>query len=142
MIASDSISTKYATSIDVYSFAIVMWELLFEDNPYLYKNTEKLFFKIDFEKTAYKKLTNFNVLAAVVRGMRPVVPFTNPEMCQQWCEIYLMPNEETSCDLQRYSQCFFSLVMLIRESWNSDPKLRPSFETITKRLIQLRDSIQ
>jgi len=135
MISGQLLHNQYATAIDVYSFAILIWELLFEDNPYIYINKEKLFFESNFEESIYAKLTNFNVLSHVEKGLRPVIPFHDLDACVRWCEKFLTKED---ANVEVVSNALFSVTNLIEKCWAYHPKDRPSFDQTLNDLIEIK----
>ena len=138
MISNENLSPQYATAIDVYSFSIVMWELLFEDSPYVhFTNKEKLFFESSFENSPYFNLANFNVLTSVVKGLRPIIPFHDESQCMRWCKQFT----KEKYDLEMTCRTFMSLSQLIQICWSFHPQERPSFNQIVSELIEIRQSL-
>lgn len=125
----DCLSKDTATAIDVYSFSIIIWELLFEDHPYLYSNIEKLFFEMDYETSEYKKLTHYNILYRAIQGLRPIIPFSTVESCEKWCNKYLKSQNH---------EIMFSICALMKDCWNPSPKERPSFDEIVGKISNLK----
>jgi len=133
MLSNQPLDSQYGTSIDVYSFGIVMWELLFEDNPYLYRNKEKLFIETPFEQTIYSTLTSYNILNEVVKGLRPVIPFSSLESCRSWCDKYVHDKMTTTLK----SDTVIELTDLMKRCWNATYQDRPQFDEIVKNLVEI-----
>lgn len=132
----NSMTTDTATASDVYSFAIICWEIFFEENPYIYqeKNRKKLFREIEYETSEYKKVENnsFKVPALVSRGIRPIIPFSTLLSCKEWCEEYL-GNEKSKYEI------VFSFIQLVKYCWDSSPSNRPNFSEITQKLMAFEE---
>jgi len=78
-------STKISNKTDVYSFAIVMYEVLFLENPYLNAHSKKIH---HFRPAVYGEDVAFTVPTRVMRGERPVVPFEGRGEFEEWMGCY------------------------------------------------------
>lgn len=125
-------SPKYTTKVDVYSFGIIMWELFFEEAPYLNYNSKKVYKFIPNNS----KMNEFNILFHVLNGERPVIPFTNREEEILWLEEFVLPfnNSFSTSSLVAISDKYLDLMKLC---WSEDPNSRPSFESISRQLQYL-----
>ena len=122
---------KYATALDVFSFSIIAWELLFEEgNPYDYSNRTKVFYTMNEEKQLrYEKLSPFNVPTLVSQGLRPPIPFDSSENCKDWCSLFATSEKE-------HYLIILQLTDLIKRCWDERPEQRPSFIEIVNILSQ------
>ncbi|KAG2383320.1 hypothetical protein C9374_004657 [Naegleria lovaniensis] len=82
-ISSENVQ-EYATKTDVFSFSIIMWELLFEENPYHNDDSQKIHFfsnqQHDRNKNgsnnSRKHVNSLNFLSLILKeGNRPIIPF-------------------------------------------------------------------
>ena len=92
-------SCPYGTKTDVFSFAIVLAELLIGDYPY--KHLDPFLTTTTFE-------------AAIISGVRPLLPSHTPEPLRR----------------------------LIESCWKLDPNLRPDFTHLLSWLSQVEESMQ
>lgn len=81
-ILGDSNENSITTKLDVYSFAIIMYELFFEENPYLNAHSEKIHRFTPADNS--DKSSCFNIPAKVIKGFRPKIPFSNEEEQRIW----------------------------------------------------------
>ena len=88
---------QYTEKADVFSFGIILWELIVREKPF----NEFEVSKSDF---------TFQLEDAIISGLRPTIPPT--------------------CG-RKYRE-------LIEECWDGDPKRRPQFEEICRRLYQIQ----
>ncbi|KAG2379549.1 hypothetical protein C9374_006666 [Naegleria lovaniensis] len=140
--------SSYNHKVDIYSFAIIMWELFFEENPYLNAHSEKLHKyrqrhveeKESIEKTATSAV---NILFRVMNGERPILPFNNDDEMKEWVTEFILPNysndvnnKETFsvqvlCDMTR------EYLNLMKQCWNGNDRERPDFNEICIKLSNL-----
>ena len=113
-----------------------MWEVFFEDNPYIYTNREKLFFEQHFETSEYKNLTNFNILFHVEKGLRPVIPFKDEQSCNRWCQQYI---KKENVNMGTVVRAVMLLTNVIRSCWSNHPQDRLSFNQIVYELVEVRN---
>ncbi|KAG2383314.1 hypothetical protein C9374_004651 [Naegleria lovaniensis] len=81
-ISSENVQ-EYATKTDVFSFSIIMWELLFEENPYHNDDSQKIhFFSNQHDRNkngsnnSRKHVNSLNFLSLILKeGNRPIIPF-------------------------------------------------------------------
>ena len=123
--------------IDVYSFGIILYELFFEENPYL--NTSP---KINFKKSEHHSAEDdnpFNIIFQVANNQRrPTIPFGTKEELSEWSKIYLINDYSQSDTFYSKIQNYISLM---KECWAHDPSQRPSFSQILSLLISLRQDL-
>ncbi|EFC45541.1 predicted protein [Naegleria gruberi] len=126
----EAVDPTYATAIDIYSFSIIGWQLLFESkDPYVYNSQEvarKLSSKLLEHVTSYQ-LTKL----ICENNHRPAIPFNSLKSCREWCLEFLPTTEQ-----ENYS-IVFKLCQLIKQCWQGNPKLRPSIEQIVEQLQTL-----
>ena len=101
----------YDNKCDVYSFGIIMWEVLVEKEPYH-----------DVQNKQSVMLNVFNS-----PKFRPSIPSVESVM-----EMHTSEEERKSIDA-----VFRSFVVLIRQCWNHDPSSRPSFDQVSDRLDEM-----
>jgi len=122
------VDSTLATALDIYSFAIIMWQILFEVvDPYMSTDVKVL------KKLGLKEPPHYQSMFHLHRcisesGTRPSIPFTSMEGCLEWCETYL-PNQSK----QTY-QVLFEMCELIKQCWDQSPQQRPSIQTIIQHL--------
>ena len=91
---------RYTEKADVYSFGIILWELLVRVKPF-----------DEFEEAHSQFVTVLE--DAIVKGLRPNIPPDCPKAYRE----------------------------LIEECWHDDPKRRPDFVQICRRLDMMRDEV-
>lgn len=146
---------KITISVDVFSFSIIMWQLFFEDSPYINTKSPKLhlFQSVNLNENGQQKktsehLTPFSVLARVLKGERPYIPWqgfnneADSEIMMEWLEEY-MP--EFSNYYPHQKEHVVSLVSdymeLMKACWCENYQNRPNFETILGCLMILKQHI-
>jgi len=110
---------KYTTSCDVYSFAMVMYQVLFEAIPFSLEDTNPYMLAVE-----------------VLKGRRPLLPWTLPQSSStttdeekrmdQWCREHKYP-------LDQMQQC----ITLMNHCWVAEEDFRPNFEQIYSELEQI-----
>lgn len=128
-------SSQYNHKVDVFSFAIVMWELFFEENPYLNASSQKLykFIPSSHETGSF----GVNVLFKVLKGERPIIPFRNEQETQEWIEEFVKPHNE-HIPLEKLCMITTQYVEMMKECWNANYLERPDFSEICKKLTELQ----
>ncbi|KAG2383719.1 hypothetical protein C9374_004390 [Naegleria lovaniensis] len=132
-----SITRDQLTKIDVYSFAIIMWELFFEENPYLNDNVKKLHCFPKAEKSNVTPLTIFVHIAK--DELRPVIPFNNREELSQWSDMYLQTQNNVEKNL--LLETVEKYIELMKQCWAHHPSERPSFEQVFTQLSTLKNNL-
>ncbi len=100
----------YDNKCDVYSFGIIMWEVLTEKEPY------------------HDIQNKQGVMVRVARdNFRPTIPSVDLVM-----EIHSTNEEKKSID-----NVFMSFISLMRECWSHDPSSRPTFDQVVERLNEM-----
>ena len=125
-----------ATSIDIYSLAIIFYQLLFEvKEPYISCH-DRVLKKLKMNEPL--QLTNMYHLHRLVieKNLRPIIPFSSAKECQQWCQEYLSPTDA------KYHSIFYEICQLTKLCWDKQPKTRPSAKTILERLHGWKKEIE
>ncbi|KAL9649970.1 hypothetical protein ABK040_003088 [Willaertia magna] len=128
--------------VDVYSFGIIMWELLFEENPYCNQHSEKLYY---FKKDQKIEIVNALSVPLMVReGKRPIIPFENDNEMERWIDLFILSREEEKMNnnLRTIKEVLKEYINLFKMCWSQQPKDRPSFNVIVSKLIQIRNMLQ
>ena len=127
-------SAQYDTSVDIYSFGIIMWELFFEESPYSYINKVKL--GLDKGPSIYDKLENQFMVAQHVSidGLRPHIPFETKEECYSWIERYMREGKST----EHLFNIVFKYIELMTRCWSQKPEERPSSLEVLQSLTELQ----
>ena len=120
------------TKIDVYSFAIIMYELLFEENPYLNETSKK----IHHFRPSPSNLKSLNVIFSVAKeGHRPTVPFLNKEELSEWLDEYNVENKQGGNE--DMISAVEDYVTLMKRCWEQVPSNRPTFTQIIDTLSKI-----
>ncbi|EFC41145.1 predicted protein [Naegleria gruberi] len=132
-------SKQTATKIDVYSFAIIMWEVFFELVPYS-TNVEKLIpqFEISKQEEEALKINGFNIPYYVVKGVRPFIPFKTDEQIRKWLELY-MPNELKNSEIILIVKTYFTIM---KQAWSHNATKRPTIDSVRSELEQLEELLR
>ncbi|EFC41083.1 hypothetical protein NAEGRDRAFT_80827 [Naegleria gruberi] len=136
-------SSTLAPSIDVFSFAIIMYELFFEENPYIHTKNTKI------TQARQNEVSPFTVLPRVLKGERPVIPFSNDTEMDSYLSSYVQEYDFSSSDVpldrdqckERFRNIVGEFIKLMTQCWNSDPKQRPSFTIISTILSSLKSRL-
>ena len=102
-------SRLYDQSIDVYSFALVLWELIF----------------VKAHGRAFSNLHIFDLVPSVLGGLRPNTAFDDA-----FPNFQLYSSEEVA--LTR------SLIELIENAWSAEPTQRPAFSKLFEEFAMLK----
>jgi len=129
-----------ATKLDVYSFAIIMWEIFFEVSPYV-SETSKLtpLYQIAEENNQSTFANAFNVPSQVIKGRRPIVPFKTSEQIEEWISQFVMPSERNS--LTHFPQAVERYFNVLVRSWAQNPLDRPTFTEIKSDLESIQQLV-
>ncbi|EFC37135.1 predicted protein [Naegleria gruberi] len=122
-IAEHQIENKEeATKLDIYSFAIIMWELFFRMSPYHHVKNP------------------FKVPQMVVNGERPQIPFNieNDTEIKEWLSIQALEISSSDNSFINGIKKYFSLIL---QCWNQNPLQRPTFLTIRRELDEIYNLI-
>ncbi|KAG2386911.1 hypothetical protein C9374_001946 [Naegleria lovaniensis] len=112
---------RYSEKCDVYSFAMIMYEVLFECKPY--------------EKVA--DLNMFTLALKVLGGLRPSIPF-DEENNDQVLEFIKHNGISTNLSSHHLAQVILDYVRLMRQCWSADDVSRPSFEQLLDKFATMR----
>jgi len=123
----------YSTKVDVFSFGIIMYELFFEETPYL-NNSEKIN-RFSNQEAAQNC---FNIPSRVLNGLRPAIPFSNDEEQAIWLQEYVLPREDgvSLLAMMQLTDAYFKLTKMC---WSGNYRERPSFTTISERLSEMTE---
>ncbi|KAG2385704.1 hypothetical protein C9374_003519 [Naegleria lovaniensis] len=120
---------KYSPKIDVYSFGIIMWELFFEENPYMNDKSAK----IHRFHSASSGENEYNILLHVLRGERPKIPFLTPQEEEIWLKEYVQPYQ-SEYSMSKLVQLTNEYIELMKKCWDSEAEKRPEFSEIVQVL--------
>ncbi|KAG2388281.1 hypothetical protein C9374_000445 [Naegleria lovaniensis] len=132
MISGD---TNYNHKVDVYSFAIIMWELFFEEKPYLNSDSKKLYKFV--EKQEENDALGIKLLFHVMHGLRPIIPFRTDEELEQWIAEFVQPRGNSTMSLELTCRMTSQYISLMKECWNQNFNERPEFSEICSRLSEM-----
>ncbi|KAG2387189.1 hypothetical protein C9374_001521 [Naegleria lovaniensis] len=119
--------------IDVYSFGIIMYELFFEDNPFLNHNSQKIH---KFSQPDITDLNSFSIPLKVSTGFRPKIPFSNREEQTLWIQEY-MKEDERSLGMSDLLWVVDRYIELMKLCWDQNPNVRPSFDDVAIQLANI-----
>lgn len=113
---------RYTEKCDVFSFAIMMYELLFECKPY-----ENQDFNL------------FTIALKVINGLRPVVPFNteDPKAFEKFTDTILTKHPKTYI-----ASVVVDYISLMKVCWSALDTERPSFEEIFESIKEFRQRIE
>lgn len=127
----ETVTRDLLKKVDTYSFGIIMYELLFEENPYLNEESKK----IHHFRPSKGGIKAFNILFAVSReAYRPVIPFLDDGELTKWIGEY-MGHEEL--DQVKLFECIGEYVLLMKQCWEQQSENRPSFKDIVQSLTTI-----
>ncbi|KAG2382004.1 hypothetical protein C9374_005796 [Naegleria lovaniensis] len=138
--------STYNHKVDIYSFAIIMWELFFEENPYLNAHCEKLH---KYRQRHADKSTSsaVNILFRVMNGERPIIPFDDDDEMKEWISEFILPNyggnnskhvnKSESCSVEVLCDMTREYLNLMKQCWNGNDRERPDFNEICIKLSKL-----
>ncbi|KAG2374413.1 hypothetical protein C9374_010697 [Naegleria lovaniensis] len=134
---SDETDNLRLTKLDVYSFGIIMYELLFEETPYNMTSE-----KLDYFSENEPSSTMHNSLAFLpqflYKQLRPKIPFKDANQEYEWCKQFVY-KDPSMLSLKETVCVFNKLVELMKQAWDQNPHNRPSFQTISQMLQNILD---
>ena len=115
----------YSPSCDIFSFAMIMYQLLFECVPYHMKG---------------ERYNMYTIGSEIIQGRRPTIPFnkhtTSREIdrvkLDRWCND--VNNGYSPAIVEKYT-------LLMTSCWQDDEFSRPDFETAYQKISQMYDHI-
>ena len=122
-----------SNKLDVYSFGIVMYELLFEENPYINQSSEKI---NRFSKSEITDVNSFSIPFKVSKGFRPKIPFSTVEERSVWIKEY-MKDDKKYLDIDILVSVVDQYIDLMKDCWDQNPDERPSFDEVADRLANI-----
>ncbi|KAG2383064.1 hypothetical protein C9374_004401 [Naegleria lovaniensis] len=125
---------KYNHKVDIYSFAIIMWELFFEETPYVSQHLKK--FQQFHLENSYHEVVNDSgprILLQVVKGYRPMIPFSNEVEMEMWIHEFVAP-QNPNVPLDSLVKKTRMYIDLMKKCWSCNPELRPDFIQIIESL--------
>ena len=129
------------SKLDVYSFGIIMWEILFEEVPF-HSGSDKGRSNLDFSFGENESSSLYAIPLRVVSGMRPRIPFNTSKERREWLMDYLtLKKEQKDYDLNELDHFIESYIELMKQCWDGDAKQRPTFHTITQSISTLLDQL-
>ena len=130
--------SEISEKLDVFSFSIIMYELLFEVTPYLTFSSRKIY-RFRSAPNINQDTAAFSVPSKVAKGIRPVVPFLNDEELELWVQEHIYPSEQSTLNsLQTCITIISRYVSLMQKCWSQTPSERPSFSYILHELSNLQ----
>ena len=125
---SGEIEREDARSIDIYSLAIIMWQLLFEIIEPYHSSDPNVLKRLKITKpTPFSSSYHFHK-SVCEENLRPIIPFSTCEECKKWCEEFL--NKEQAI----HHELIFEMTKVIRQMWSHEPGKRPSIDVILKKV--------
>lgn len=134
----------YKSQKDVFSFSIIMWEMFFEDNPYMNGKSYKLHkFHSNQKRNSLNAdpKTPFTVLARVMQGERPLIPFSEEEK-MEWLEEFMPEFKTYPTQKDSIGLLVSEYLELMKSCWADDYRVRPTFETILNCLLLIKRQMQ
>ena len=122
---------KNASKIDVYSFAIIMWSLFFEEVPYTTSNHKKMNYFTESADT-----NSLSVITLIVKGKRPTIPFASKEQLKEWVQLFIQPKEKRVLN-DDFIESISKYMALMQQCWHQLPQERPSFDFILQELYEI-----
>ena len=140
--------------VDVYSFAIIMYELLFEQVPFTlsdkvdpsyFNESDELPNNVSQDLAIYQnrlteqdptELTRF-----IIHGLRPIIPFSSRDQCKRWVSIYCKPEKE-GVRVEILSSVIFLFVLIMKKCWAHESEDRPTFDSIINTLTTIKKTIK
>ncbi|KAF0979895.1 hypothetical protein FDP41_001048 [Naegleria fowleri] len=128
----------YGPPVDIYSLGIIFWELFFEENPYEFKNKDKLCLYNNPEFAKLHSCPTHKIINMISCGLRPIIPFKSERECCEWLQLYY--GEDLNCKVLfpfviRYLQ-------LMKMCWKQNPDERPSASQVAKTLNQILEDYE
>ena len=132
---------QYNHKVDVYSFGIIMWELFFEESPYINQHSPKLFKYGEARDDDISHL-GFNAFGKVLSGERPIIPFHDKSSVKLWIADFLLEHQSNNDKiLEVTTNAVIQYVDLMKQCWSGTPSERPEFTEITLSLSNLLEQV-
>jgi len=141
----------YNHTCDIYSFSIIMWQLLFDENLLFHhsyaSNPKFTAFLSPEQVNKYSDLSESFVVVPklVAEGLRlpiPSLPIAETSQMNQWVRDYFMEYElATEQDVKDTVTVLNHLFHMMTLCWDEDLQKRPSFSSILKELIILEKKL-
>ena len=113
-------NVQYGPQVDVYSFAMVMYQVLFEVVPFARDHCNMLLLAHE-----------------ILNGKRPSIPFVDSKADISTCKIDRIPFDESKleawCSHALHpvpTRIMKSLTKVMVACWHTDPSLRPTFDGV------------
>lgn len=130
-------SNEISEKLDVFSFSIIMYELLFEVVPYLTFSSKKIY-HFRSAPNVNQETAAFTIPSKVAKGIRPVIPFINDEELELWVQEHVYPSQKSTNSLQACVSIISKYVSLMQKCWSQTPSERPSFSSVLQELSNLQ----
>ncbi|EFC42325.1 predicted protein [Naegleria gruberi] len=111
--------------LDVYSFAIIMYELFFEEAPFSSGSSKLNRFSKDEKEV--KNLLSIPWLVA--KGERPKIPFTTEEELSMWIEEFIKDEKDLNGNVSLF-KAVQDYIDLMKKCWTQNPSERPTFAEV------------
>jgi len=122
-------NVQYGPQVDVYSFAMVMYQVLFEVVPFARDHCNMLLLAHE-----------------ILNGKRPSIPFVDSKADISTCKIDRIPFDESKleawCSHTLHpvpTRIMKSLTKVMVACWHTDPSLRPTFDGVLLLLGEATD---
>ena len=145
----------YNEKCDVFSFSLIMWQVLFEEvhlfHPSYCTNEKYTSVMPEEEVQKYATINDSPVLIprkVCEEGLRlpiPKLPIQPSSEIGNWTQVYFIPPETilygTSASLMTHVRVLNDFFLLLVKCWSRDPDVRPSFSEIFTELNRLERTL-
>ncbi|EFC38232.1 predicted protein [Naegleria gruberi] len=137
---------EIGSSLDVYSYSMIMYELFFEEKPYSPTYSTKMTKfspNSSLDSSRDSQQFAFSIPLKVLKCERPNIPWNNSQEFEGWIDEFVKPYQSSSSSgggLNHSGVCS-EYIELMQQCWDQVPSNRPNFKEIGQQLNNMLSSL-